>query len=278
LPELKEEEQEHIRMLFTRHIPGTCIDAILQTCAEGVPGYHDYTPFFAKTLRDLFMAFSQSDANGAYGTGHRTQVLNDIVKAHSSPEALRARTIEKYSGEVSGSLFERQIKGFLAEKKEGYLDEVVLELHPDSESTKEEGEQFAHIINAYRQLFGLTGIDYGRSDLYQKDVSDVNARGGRKRYGEQLDIMEIVDSIVKDINQPRGSLNRRFDIKALEEWAKDNLPEPKRIYWDDSRIWLYMQVQHDVLQEESDRSKYPWLDRMQVLEILRRILASSEHY
>jgi len=288
LPEVKEEEREQICASLKRHVldietklsssKRPCMDSVLQTCDEGIPAYSENPLFFAKTLRDLFAAFNKSDADGSVGAAHRMAVLNDLVKAFQSPEALLARTIEKYSSEVSGSLFERQIKGFVAEKKEGALDEVILELRPDSDRTDitvKEEEQFAHIVNAFRQhhQIGLTGIKYGKSDRLQKDLSDVEVRTARKRYMEELDIMGMVDEIVHDINQPSASLNRRFDVKALEEWAKENLPQPKDIYWDDSRTWLYMQVQPDVVQEKSERSHHPWIDRMSMLEILHKVLA-----
>lgn len=77
--------------------------------------------------------------------------------------------------------------------------------------------------------------------------------------------------MVHGVNQPSDrQLYSRLDPGELASWADDHLPEPHRIFWDDSRKWFY-----ESSQPEDDKKKHPWLYRVLALEILHRVFVGA---
>ena len=141
------------------------------------------------------------------------------------------------------------------------------------------GQEFAHMMNTYRQALGITRIDHRGADRLAAggggDCLDQKTRQEAMRhFNQNLDVMGLVDDMVRDINQPTGAAERRIDRDGFAKWAGEHDSVSHRIFFDEEASELYLGTR-PLKNDKVDDSMHPFIHRALAIEILQTVLVQD---
>jgi len=141
---------------------------------------------------------------------------------------------------------------------------------------KYDDNSIQHVINKYRQRFGMTGISHEGTDRMAVNVSDMEYQEVEKKIEQDLDILDLADSFVNDVNQPTGDFRtlRRIDRDGFGVWAGTHDAISHRVYIDH-----YTEEQIEELfngKKPAEEDKYhPFIYRALAIEILHEVICKE---
>jgi len=225
--------EAEIAELLKRHVPDIhqriapecgnkpVLRVIVSTYREGLPSYNTAArQYLALCLRRLLAVLREREKAGTITEMRACTLCTQIVDAFEACQASQARVIENLMDELSDEpTFEHEVRALALELRERTIDRTVLSLHPDSDRNDiEPSRRLAHLVNRYRQLLGFSGVNH--EDIHQSAVVDLFREDvARARYGDLLDLRELIVKMMNDVNRPENAKNRRISRDGLCKWA-----------------------------------------------------------
>lgn len=273
----------HVLDIDTRIAPRSdgkkALDFIVSTYNNGLPNYPEaLSKHLAACLRHSLGFIRQQDEAITPGASRRRALCARLADAFEACQAVQARVIEQIAEELQeGPLFEREVKSMVVDFKERTLEGVILKLWPGSASDSvAPGKQLAHIVNQYRQHFGMSGIDHETSDRLAEKATADSITKVTAQFEEDLDILEFVDAFVNDVNQPTGGVKteRRIDRSGFGIWAGTHPEIQHRVYFSNYSEEEQKELYGDRAPEEAE-TYHPFIYRSLALEIIHEVLCKE---
>jgi hypothetical protein len=211
-------------------------------------------------------------------------MATEFAEAYTNCQPVQARVIDTLQAEIRGvssHSLPSQLRSFVEVKREMALDHTVCHFHPGA-PTQDDGnptEQLPHLSNRYRRHLGAqVGLGGPRLEVAKNDRNaqfrlPVPKKKALQIFWKEFHAMEVVNSLVADVNQPGTDVERRVDPELVMKWAGQEPTVAHRVFYDEATPELY----GDLIPSESQRGfKHPVLHPTLAIELLLAHLATAE--
>merc|ERR1712178_333887 len=109
-------------------------------------------------------------------------------------------------------------------------------------------------------------------------MSEKSREEAKAMFVKQLDVLGLVDDMVRDINQPTGTeekpTERRIDRDGFAKWAGEHDTIKHRIYYSEADAGLYGGLRPSC--KDPDDTNQPFIHRALAMEMLHILLVVED--
>jgi len=207
----------HVPDLNDRSVPGDSDKPlralIVSSYRHGLPGDPEAErQESGARIRRLLAAISGGEESGSMGAARVRATCRRLVAAFEAPHARQKRMLSALLTELAeasecGDALAREVRAWVAERRELALSQLVARLHPDAlQDHTAPLQQLAPVAEEYRRRLGGADAD--------PEVC--------RTFTELFDAGGFLAAVVADVNQPPEAEGRRIDHVELSRWAADN--------------------------------------------------------
>ena len=244
---------------------------------EGLPIFYSMPKLKAHlkhAMQFIFAALYHGEANEPT----KRRYVTRLCEAFTSCQPEQARVIDATYGALSGRNMgvKEQVLALVDDQKQRVLDQVVLVIHPEAQSTRVPTLQVPHLESAYSQgvgsVLGLRSMPGAAADAdhCKSSVSESELRKVVATFRELFSVEDLLEAVVSDVNQQDDDADRLISRDELAAWAGDptvnNGFESYTIYYDEDRKEDYNDT------KPLEKNEYqPFLSKKVVLNLLTKM-------